>query len=256
MRYMATIIIFLLLFCSDALAAPSLRDISNRFTPLFNRGQYDKIISEAGSMLEMLGLDDIDARMGCYLFLADAWFATGDKEKARKYLAMAVETNPAHMAPYFMEARLKTMEGHAEEAYSQCRENSLKLDPAQGRALVRDCLEMMLKSRTVEAYKLWQDFKDDENAATSTYGGSLIAVRGKVTNVTQNVDGNLAVTLSVGADKDGAIKCGFPGASAENPNLVKGRILLISGLCRGMVEQKYVLMSGCAVIGGGPARLH
>jgi hypothetical protein len=100
-------------------------------------------------------------------------------------------------------------------------------------------VEKLKSDFSLSAQELWQQFDQDEKAASEKYVGKILSVSGKVQEIKTDQEG-LAILLE--ASQMGSINCNMLSAAAQ-PEI--GESISIKGICSGYLLD--VVMSRCVI---------
>ena len=95
---------------------------------------------------------------------------------------------------------------------------------------------------TVEAAALFSEFSDNETQANTKYLNKVIAVKGKVLDITPNDSLGINLTLETGDEMFG-VSCHIPEPGKDAPK--KGDVISVKGLCTGMLMD--VVLVKCSI---------
>jgi tRNA_anti-like len=97
----------------------------------------------------------------------------------------------------------------------------------------------------ITAATLVTEFNTDETAANKKYLDKVIAVKGNVTEVKKDANGQVSVFLDTG-DPMAAVTCSFYSEEAGSvTNLTQGKEVTIKGMCTGKLMD--VVINRCSI---------
>lgn len=245
----ATLLLFSLLLCGAATPSyaqgnPAIDGVMAKLEPLFAKKKYDQIIKEAEKAVASLKDSQNQEKAACYTYIAEAWYAKGDK--ARAYAALERIADPESEIYVLVRASFKTRDGQVRAAFDECRAAATRMD-AQKRPLVeKKCRQIYAKMRLVSAKVLWDAFNTNAIAAEDAYKGKLVAVEGKISKIGTSPMGYPELTFAIDGFGLKSVRCQFSKeARPEIAKLKKGQSVTVGGLCKGFVMDSQVSMDSC-----------
>lgn len=229
--------------------AATMQDVEKKLEPIYVKGKYDQLIKEAEKLLSTLKEDEKEAKLFCYIYIADAWGKKKNADKQMEALNAAIAGDPKAEQPYLLKVFMLARDGKVEDAKYICKQAEKEATVADSKAFKEKCNGIILKENAIGAKKLWSDFNENEVAAEDAYKGKRIAVIGTVSRIATSVMGYPEITFFVDGMGLQNVQCQFPkDERASIAKVKKGQKITVAGKCKGFTLGTSVIMDDCTVL--------
>ena len=160
-----------------------------------------------------------------------------------------IAESPNEENSYYAKAGAFEMDGNMDAFSETLKECATKIaDPERKEFILKMARDLPLKKAAISPEVIWTAFNENEVAAEDQYKGKEVAIKGKIADITTDILGNPQISFNVDQHGFHNVHCSFEKEDrAVIAKMKKGQVVIVAGLCQGMVVQ-IVSLRKCRVI--------